>query len=180
MQDMPQHPLPENLIIRARCTADAEGIAALANMPLYRGGTLRMPFQTVEETRSRIEKSTAGDVYLIAELNGQIVGNASLGRLSGRQAHCGMIGMGVHDGWHGHGIGTALLAALVEVADKWMGLRRLELKVYTENAAAIVVYRKFGFEVEGTLRADAMRDGILIDSLVMGRVIAATPEQIRG
>ena len=38
---------------------------------------------------------------------------------------------------------------------------RIELTVYTDNAAAIALYRKFGFEIEGTHRAYALRDGRL-------------------
>ena len=46
-------PRPErfgDVLIRAACPADAEKITALANMYGYRYGTLRLPFQTVEET----------------------------------------------------------------------------------------------------------------------------------
>jgi len=56
-----------------------------------------------------------------------LVGNAGLDRFSGRRAHAGGIGMGVHDAWTGRGIGAALLEALLETADKWWNLRRVEL-----------------------------------------------------
>ena len=78
--------------------------------------------------------------------------------------------MSVHDDWQGRGVGTALLAALIDIADNWLNYHRLRLEVYTDNAAAIALYRKFGFEVEGTLREDAFRDGRYVDSYTMGRL----------
>ena len=67
------------------------------------------------------------------------------------------------------GVGTALMAALCEYADRWAGVLRLELNVYTDNLPAIALYRKFGFEVEGTHRGYALRDGVYVDSYSMAR-----------
>ena len=78
--------------------------------------------------------------------------------------------MGVHDAWTGKGIGTALLAALVDAADRWLGLRRLELMVHADNAPALALYRRFGFEPEGRHRAYALRDGKYVDALTMARL----------
>jgi putative acetyltransferase len=58
--------------------------------------------------------------------------------------------MGVHDDFNGRGIGSALLAELIEAADEWLAIKRLELTVFTDNAPAIRLYEKFGFEMEGT------------------------------
>ena len=68
------------------------------------------------------------------------------------------------------GIGSAMMAALVELADDWLDLKRLELTVHTDNAPAIRLYRKFGFEVEGTLRANAFRGGVYVDAHAMARL----------
>jgi putative acetyltransferase len=78
--------------------------------------------------------------------------------------------MGVHDDHVGQGIGTALLRALIDTADNWLGIRRMELTVYTDNAPAIALYRRHGFEVEGTLRSFALRDGQFVDALTMARL----------
>lgn len=156
--------------IRALRPNDAESITELVNLPGFRFGTLRLPYQTLEQTRKWVESPVAGGLLLVAELDGKIVGQAGLHRAAGRRAHAAGIGLGVHDDYCGKGIGSALLKELVEAADNWLDIRRLELAVFSDNAAAIAVYRKFGFEVEGTHRAHAFRDGRYVDSLFMARL----------
>lgn len=78
--------------------------------------------------------------------------------------------MGVHDDFLGRGIGSALLAELIGAADDWLAIKRLELTVFTDNTPAIRLYEKFGFEMEGTLRAFAFRHGIYADVFAMARI----------
>jgi putative acetyltransferase len=92
--------------------------------------------------------------------------------LNGRQLHVATLGLGVHDAWTGRGIGTALLTALIDSADNWLGIWRLQLVVYVDNAPALRLYRRFGFEVEGTHRAYALRDGQYVDAYAMARIRA--------
>jgi L-phenylalanine/L-methionine N-acetyltransferase len=141
---------PPGLIIRARRPSDAEKIAELVNLPGYRFGTNRIPYHSPEEVRGWIEKAPLGNLGLVAVVDDQIVGDGGLHRRSGRQLHVAEIGLGVHDAWTGKGVGTALLAALVEAADRWLGIWRLQLVVHVDNAPAIRLYRRFGFEMEGT------------------------------
>lgn len=83
----------------------------------------------------------------------------------------GHMGMGVHDDWQGKGVGTALMEAATDFADKWLNLLRLELMVYTDNQPGIRLYKKFGFEIEGRLRQVAFRDGQYVDVFYMGRLL---------
>ncbi|MDL2408922.1 GNAT family N-acetyltransferase [Rhizobium calliandrae] len=156
--------------IRAARPSDAEAIALIANLPGYRAGTLRLPFQSVEETRQWLDKPASEQLSLVAVLNGQVVGNAGMRRHSGRQIHAGHLGMGVHDDFTGRGIGSALLAALIDTADNWLAIKRLELTVYVDNEPAIRLYEKFGFETEGRLKAFAFRNGEYVDAFTMARV----------
>jgi len=48
---------------------------------------------------------------------------------------------------------------MIDLADQWLNLSRLELEVYTDNDAAIHLYKKFGFVIEGTRHQFAYRDG---------------------
>lgn len=156
--------------LRAARPSDAEAIASIANLPGFRAGTLRLPFQSTEETQRWLDKPDPNSITLVAVLDGQVVGNAGLRRLAGRRIHSGSIGMGVHDDFTGRGIGSALLGALVDVADNWLAIKRLELTVYVDNAPAIRLYERFGFETEGCLRAFAFRNGDYVDAFTMARL----------
>jgi len=59
----------------------------------------------------------------------------------------------------------------LDLADNWLGMSRVELTVYTDNAAAIALYEKFGFEKEGTHRRYAFRDGAYVDAYSMARIL---------
>ncbi len=62
--------------------------------------------------------------------------------------------------------------AAVDLGERWLNLSRLELQVYTDNEAAIGLYKKFGFEIEGTLRRMSFRDGQYVDAYAMARLRA--------
>ncbi len=161
---------PAGLVIRAREPSDWQEIAALIQLPRVRWGTLQMPFVSAEVMRKLMENPPEGRTAIVAVLDGQIVGSADVTRGNRRRDHVGSIGMCVHDDFHGRGIGSALMAALIDTADNWLNLRRLELAVYVDNAPAIRLYKKFGFEVEGTRRATAFRDGAFVDDYMMARL----------
>jgi putative acetyltransferase len=171
-------PAVAGLSIRARELADWQEFAELMQLPKVRWGTLRLPFASKDQYRKWLESPPDGMTAIVAVLDGRIVSCASVTQHKGRRSHVGEIGICVHDDFHGRRIGSAMMAALVDVADDWLNLRRLELKVHIDNEPAVRLYRKFGFEVEGTLRADCFRGGIYIDSHIMARVKAgAAPHE---
>jgi putative acetyltransferase len=158
------------LSIRARDPTDWRELYALTQLPRVRWGTLRLPFANPELTRKWVETPRDGHVGIVAVLDERIVGSADVTQYQGRRSHAGGVGLIVHDDHHGRGIGTALMAALVDTSDNWLNLKRLELSVFVDNAAAIGLYRKFGFVVEGTNRAVAFRDGQYVDAYAMARL----------
>lgn len=78
--------------------------------------------------------------------------------------------MSVRDDWQGRGVGSALMAAVIDLADNWLNLSRLELEVYTDNEPAIALYKKFGFVTEGTHPNFAYRNGEYIGVYAMARL----------
>jgi putative acetyltransferase len=78
--------------------------------------------------------------------------------------------MSVDEALQGRGIGRALMAAVIDLADNWYNLRRLELEVYTDNDVAIRLYQRFGFIIEGTHRSYAYREGAFVDAYSMARL----------
>ncbi|MEE3502770.1 GNAT family N-acetyltransferase [Acidiphilium acidophilum] len=154
--------------IRAREESDAAAIAALINLPGVRHGTLRVPFVSVDFARTWIGHPCAA--ALVAERDAHVIGTTALTRGSGRQAHTGSILLFVHDDHTNAGVGHALMTEVLDLADNWLGLHRVSLTVNADNDRAIHLYRKFGFETEGVLRGDVLRDGVFIDSLTMARL----------
>jgi putative acetyltransferase len=158
------------LIVRAREPGDWEQIAELTQLPKVRWGTLRLPFTSKEQWRKTMEAPPEGMTGIVAVLEERIVGSADIQQRKGRRRHVGDVGVCVHDDFQQRGVGTALMAALIDVADNWLDLKRLELIVYSDNEPAIRLYQKFGFKVEGTLCRHTFRDGEYVDSFFMARL----------
>ncbi len=141
------------------------------NCPGVVAGTLQLPYRSVEERREWFAHPSPGTHSLVAEIDGRVVGQLNLRLATNpRRRHSASIGMGVHDDFQNRGVGSALMAAMLELADRWLDLRRIELTVYADNAAAVHLYEKFGFVIEGTLRAYAFRDGAYVDAYMMARL----------
>ncbi|HKH56966.1 MAG TPA: GNAT family N-acetyltransferase [Rubrobacter sp.] len=137
-------------------------------------GTLQMPLPSLEAWRERLVEPPEGLYSLVACVEDEVVGSLGLHTTPTRwrMRHVGSIGMAVRDDWQGRGVGAALMEAALDFADNWLDLTRIELRVYTDNAAAIALYEKFGFEVEGTHRRLAFRHGEYVDGYSMARIIA--------
>ncbi len=140
--------------------------------PLVIAGTLQLPFPTRERWRERVSRISQEGFFLVACADEEIVGNLGLHTFptTWRRRHAGEIGMSVRDDWQGKGVGTALMEAALDLADNWLNLTRLELTVYTDNEAGLALYRKFGFEIEGTHRRFAFRNGEYADAYSMARI----------
>lgn len=159
------------ILIRAAEPADAEALHELFACPGVIANTLQLPWRSLEFSRERLAQSDANSHRLVAVMDGRVVGSLGLHiQVNPRRRDCASIGMAVHDAFQNRGVGTALMAAVVELADNWLGLRRLELSVYTDNAPAIHLYQKFGFRIEGTAHQFALRAGGYVDAHHMARL----------
>jgi L-phenylalanine/L-methionine N-acetyltransferase len=159
---------------------DATAIAATMSDPLVARGLLQMPHGSEEFWRKRIDEmpagNAAGEIMLVAERGGVAVGNAGVhGVAALRRRHSAGVGIAVARDSQGQGVGTALMAALIDWSDNWAQLLRLELTVFSDNEAAIALYKKFGFVHEGTHRAYALRDGVFADVHAMARLHPRQP-----
>jgi putative acetyltransferase len=163
------------LALRAIRKRDAEQLHALIYAPSMAHGDPQTPFRSVDSTREWIEKCPPQLIMIGAWMGEQLIGEAQveIGRM--RRAHVAEIGVGVHGDWRRRGVATRLVGEVLDLADNWLGLRRLELKVFVDNDAAIALYRKSGFEIEGRLRGHALREGVYVDAYLMARLRAPLP-----
>jgi len=123
---------------------------------------------SLEETRTSLIEDMARDVIrFIAVDDSRVVGWCQIktGKWEG-YTHMGWLQMGVHREYRGQGIGTALLSQALEEA-KSRGLERVELDVYASNLAAIHLYEKYKFEVEGQKKRARKLDGNYDDIIDM-------------
>jgi putative acetyltransferase len=159
--------------IRAFRMSDLDDVLELRTMPKSQRETLQLPFISHDALTKRYESLKPTDHSLVAVLEDtqKVVGNIGLIQATNpRRAHTAHIGMSVHDEYHNQGIGTMLMDAVIDLADNWLNLKRLELEVYVDNEPAIHLYEKYGFETEGTLRNYAFRDGHFVDAYMMARL----------
>ncbi|MFO1458640.1 MAG: GNAT family N-acetyltransferase [Verrucomicrobiota bacterium] len=159
--------------LRRSSPSDAAAIARVFEGPRVIEGTLQLPFPSAEVWQQRLSRETESTLVSLVACDGdEVVGTLGLHLNGGmpRRQHVAELGMAVRDDWQGRGVGTALMQAAVDLADRWMQLRRLQLTVFVDNAPAIRLYQRFGFEVEGTLRELAYRDGRYVDGLMMARL----------
>ncbi len=149
---------------------DAAEIQEIASQASVIAGTLHEPYQPAAFFENRREMSE-GSRRFVALAENKVVGTGTLSVVTRvRRRHVGQAGMMVHEDWQGKGVGSALMQAIVDQADNWLNLKRIELEVFTDNVGGIKLYEKFGFEIEGTLRSFAFRDGQYINAYVMGRI----------
>jgi L-phenylalanine/L-methionine N-acetyltransferase len=161
---------PPDILIRALEPGDLPDLTEAWNQPLAYAGTLQLPYTSLESRQKRHAASPAGLVRLVAVIDGKVIGSIGLSRFENRRSHAGEFGMAVHDAYAGRGAGTALLGAMLDLADNWLQLKRVELSVYADNARAIALYERFGFEREGFHRAYSWRNGAFVDSISMARL----------
>jgi RimJ/RimL family protein N-acetyltransferase len=68
----------------------------------------------------------------------------------------------------GKGYGTDAMYLIVQYGFVELNLRRISLGLHAYNERALKSYQKVGFELEGQMRGDGLRDGVRYDSLWMG------------
>ncbi len=119
---------------------------------------------------SALEKENA--LFIIAEVNGKVIGNLNFsGGLRERTAHAGEFGVSVLKEYWGNGIGEELIKYLISWARNSGIIRKINLKVRTDNTPGIKLYKKLGFLEEGLIKRDFLIDGQFYDFLLMGLLI---------
>jgi len=93
----------------------------------------------------------AGMSYLVARVDGEVVGGASIEPRRGKFSHIAVFGIFIKDGFRNIGVGTQLTNALIEIACK-RGFEIVELSVFGSNKRAHHVYKKCGFKDVGRIK----------------------------
>ncbi len=169
-----------DITIRRSQTTDAAAMALLMSHPEVLPGLMQLPYGSAEQWEQRLKNnlsSGGSDLPLVAMAGGELVGSASLHAAGPalRRRHVMSLGLAVAPQAQGRGVGKALMAALIDYADNWAQVLRIELGVYVDNERALKLYQRFGFEIEGRQRAYALRAGRYVDSYMMARLHPQPP-----
>jgi len=175
---VPQHTLLKNrlqLVLRRAEPRDAEQLLAYINQVAGESENLTFgPGEfglSVQEERAFLlhmaESPTS--LYLIAEIAGEIAGTLtfSTGKRP-RLQHAGEFGMSILRSYWNLGVGSRMLAYLIEWARQTDAILKINLRVRVDNLAAIHLYEKYGFVQEGRVTREFYLRGQFVDVYMMG------------
>jgi len=115
--------------------------------------------------------ASGNSTIFVVEDRNELVGYIALfGGRYRRIRHCAHIVIGILAEYRGKKLGTILF----QIAEKWAAdveLTRLELTVISDNKAALALYKKMGFEIEGLKKNSLFIDGKYVDEYYMGKAI---------
>lgn len=160
--------------IRSVKVEDAAFINEMRGMDGVREDILGIFSERVSKSEEFIRSLSENDHVLAAEVEEKglkrVVGLVGMNvNRNPRVRHSASIGIMVHADYQGKGIGTALLKKVIDLADNWLMLVRLDLTVFVENDRAVKLYQSFGFQIEGTNKYAAIRNGKYVDVYMMAR-----------
>lgn len=123
----------------------------------------------IESTRAFVLNNIErGYPQLVLVSGGDVIGWCDvLPKPRAVHAHIGVLGVALLPEFRGQRHGERLMRQTLDAA-RTFGLHRVELTVRQNNANAVALYRKIGFEIEGL-----MRDAIKVDDVCENVVLMA-------
>ena len=160
------------ITIRPLRLSDTDDVYEIMHMPSVLWSTSLLPSTTIDSWRKTVENWVSDEHVhaFVAEIDGKVVGTINLKAGKAGESHIGELILAVHELYQGQSIGKMLMITVIDLADNWLNLLRLELIVYIDNERAINLFKRFDFEIEGRKRCAAFRGGSYIDSYLMGRL----------
>ncbi|WP_053364939.1 GNAT family N-acetyltransferase [Bacillus sp. FJAT-27245] len=155
----------KQLILREAAAEDAEAVLEYTQEILADSPYLMTTSEEFTQTASQQQEwltrmaEDPNKLVIVAESNGKIIGFLDFhngNRI--RNRHQGAFGMSVKREYRNKGVGMALLVALLEWAEGNPSIEKVTLEVFSDNATAIALYKKLGFEMEGIKRKAVKTD----------------------
>jgi len=109
----------------------------------------------------------AGMIYIVARVNNEFIGGASLEPRGGKASHVGFFIIYLKRGFRNLGIGTRLINRIIDVA-RQKNFEIIELYALASNKQAIRLYKRFGFREAGRIKKGVkFQNGTYTDEISM-------------
>ena len=159
-----------DIVIRHAEPEDYDAIRQIHAQPEVYHNTLQVPHPSSHMWQERLADQP-GIKQLVACIGEQVVGHLCIAVAQRpRRSHVADFGICVDARWQNRGVASALMHTMIDMCDNWLRVDRIELTVFVDNAPAVAVYQKHGFEIEGTGRKYGLRNGEYVDAYFMARV----------
>jgi phosphinothricin acetyltransferase len=129
---------------------------------------------TVDQMRARrTEVLRHGLPYLVALKNGEVVGYAYASPYRARSAYRHTVEDSIYvaHGMHGHGIGKALLRAVIARCTEGGFTQMVAVVGNSANAGSQRLHESLGFKTVGVLRDVGFKFGRWVDTVLMQRAL---------
>lgn len=159
--------------IRVARAEDAEAMRAIYNVEVETSTvTFDLVPRSLAEQRAWLAARSGAHTALVAILDGEIVGFASLSPYKERPAYSTSVedSVYVHRAHQGRGVGRALLGELMEAAQA-SGFHAVFARIVGGHEASISLHAAHGFELIGTEREVGRKFGKWLDVVVMERLL---------
>ena len=127
-------------------------------------------FETEVPSWQEWDAAHLGEHRFAAEGGGRVLGWIALAPVSSRKCYAGVaeVSAYVGEGARGKGLGTELLAALVESSER-AGIWTLQTGVFPENERSLGLLQRFGFRTVGTQERIGRLHGVWRDVVLLER-----------
>ena len=161
------------LTIRPVEERDAAAVARIYNEGIEdRVATFETELRSAEDRLQVIRDSKDKYAFVVAELDGQVVGWASTSPYRSRPCYRGVAEFSVYVGREarGRGVGRPLMHGLIAEAEA-MGFWKLVSRVFPENQASRSLLNRMGFREVGVYEKHGQLDGVWKDCVIVERLI---------
>lgn len=155
--------------IRPAQLTDAEQLALIYNdAVLNTTATFDTEPKTAENRIEWLQQHTAQYPVLVGEIDGQVIGYASMSQWSDRQAYSDTAEISIYlkPEFQGRGYGTLLMSAIVKKGGE-AGLHCVLSRITQGNTISIQLHEKAGFTTIGVMREVGKKFGQLLDVTMM-------------
>lgn len=155
------------MTIRTAEEKDIQALLDIYNYEVVNGtATLDIDERTYEQWEEWFfAHNVENHPLIVCEEQERVVGYASLSSYRHKQAYCSTVELSVyvHSDYKGRGIGTALLSAILEIAEKDDSIHTVVSVITSGNKASERLHEKFGFEFCGKISEVGKKFGEYVD-----------------